>query len=225
MNMRVNKVSLPAQKCIAGENVKNLADYELLAAIIGTGGKGCDVIDVSTGLIKYFGGVSGIFSAGLREISGIKGIGMMKAVRIQAAIELGRRALSGPVAIRQIDSPRSVWSLLLPELGGLAQEEFRALILNNKNMILKKVLVSVGTISEAIVHPREVFREAIREGGCSVVIAHNHPSGICTPSMEDIRATERIHEAGKIIGIQLLDHVIVTNTTYLSMKEEGYLQS
>lgn len=215
--------TMPLQKCMAGEEIRNLSDQELLAVIIGTGIRGCDVIDLTSHLIREFGGLRGIAAAGIKEIAGKNGIGVKKAIRLHAAIEMGKRVISEPVDLNHIDSPILVWQFLLPEMAGLQKEEFRVIILNNKNRVIKKSLISIGTISEAIVHPREVFREAIREGGSSIIIAHNHPSGVISPSREDIATTKRIAESGSIIGIPLLDHVIITDTSFLSMKEEGYL--
>jgi len=174
-------------------------------------------------MVKQFGGLQGIHGSGLREMAQKHGVGMKKAVRIHAAFELGRRLLSAQNSSPVIDSPERVWKLLQPEMAALKREEFRVFILNNKNSILKKSTVSVGTVSEALIHPREIFREAIREAGASIIVAHNHPSGVLVPSREDISATRRIKEAGMIIGIELLDHVIIGQSSYLSMKEAGYL--
>ncbi len=214
---------LPLQKCINGEEVRNLSDLELLAVILGTGTKSCDVMDLSGKLLGKFKGLFGLSSSGIREIAAIEGVGLKKSIRIHSSFEIGRRVITDRNSSDKIDSPEAVWNLLLPELAGLCREEFRVLILNNKNRLLKKVVVSVGTISEAIVHPREVFRDAIREGGSSVIVSHNHPSGITTPSKEDVATSERLKKAGAIIGIPMLDHVIITDSAYLSMKEEGYI--
>jgi DNA repair protein RadC len=148
---------------------------------------------------------------------------MVKSARILAAFELGRRALSPGPALECANSPAAVWKYLLPEFIGLSREEFRLLVLDNKNHVIRKSVISIGTISEALVHPREVFREAIREAGAAIIIAHNHPSGVLTPSAEDVQTTRRLKEAGEIIGIALLDHVIVSDRAYLSMREEGLL--
>jgi len=214
---------MPVQRCIAGEDVKNLSDMDILAVIIGNGNAGADVFEVSSGILKSLGGLTGISRAGIRELARERGIGLRKAIRIHCACELGKRAILESASMTHVSSPEAVWKLLLPEVAGLLKEEFRVLILNNKNRVLRKTVVSIGTISEAIVHPREVFRDAIREGGSAVIICHNHPSGVTAPSKEDIAATARIAEAGKIIGIPLLDHVILTNTSFLSLKEEGYI--
>lgn len=214
---------LPVQKCIDGGSVKDLSDMELLAVIIGTGTKEKDVLDLSAGIIKKNGGLSAISRCGLRELSAEKGIGLKKAVKIQAAFELGRRAITGAPYLNQISTPLAVWELLLPETAGAQKEEFRVLVINNKNMLIKKSIVSIGTITEAIVHPREVFRDAIREGGSGIIVTHNHPSGNPAPSRQDIETTKRLIDAGKIVGIPLIDHIILTDSTFYSMKENGYI--
>jgi DNA repair protein RadC len=214
---------LPLQKCVAGGSVRELSDHELLAVILGTGDRNKDVIDMSGDLMRRFGGLPGLFGAGLREMLCHPGMGPVKSIRLQASFELGRRMLAAQVPLEKVDSPAMVWKHLLPDFVGLKREEFRVLVLNNKNHVIKKNVVSVGTISEAIVHPREVFREAIREAGSSIIITHNHPSGVLTPSKEDIQTTKRIREAGDIIGIELLDHIILSEVSYLSMREAGYM--
>lgn len=214
---------LPVQKCIDGGSVKELSDIELLAVILGTGIKDKDVLELSASIIKKTGGLTAISRCGLREIAAEKGIGLKKAVKIQAAFELGRRAITGAPYMSQISTPLAAWELLLPETAGLQKEEFRVLVINNKNMLIKKSIVSIGTITEAIVHPREVFRDAIRENGSGIIVTHNHPSGNPAPSKQDIETTRRLIEAGKIVGIPLVDHIILTDSSYYSMKENGYI--
>ena len=222
--MRIHSdYKLPIQKCIDGASLHELSDIELLAVIMGTGTKDNDVLELSSKLLKNMGGLSAISKAGLREITSEKGIGLKKAVKIQAAFEIGRRAITDAANLKLINSPAAAWNLLLPEIAGLQKEEFRVLVLNNKNMLLKKIVVSIGTITEAIVHPREVFRDAIREAGSGIIVVHNHPSGNTTPSKQDIDTTLRLVEVGKILGIPLLDHIIMTNLSYYSMKENGYV--
>ena len=215
---------MPIQRGCNGEDIGSFSDSELLSVVLGTGSRNKNVVECAESGLRVFGGLKGMYHSGLRELSAHDGIGMIKAVRIQCAFEMGRRILSPLTDITHIETPKAVWLTLLPDIAGLQQEEFRVLVLNNKNRILKKIVVSVGTVSETIVHPREVFRDAIREGGSGVIIAHNHPSGILEPSKEDIFTTERIAEAGRIIGIPLLDHVILTDVAYFSLKEEGYIK-
>jgi DNA repair protein RadC len=214
---------LPVQKCQMGEDVKNLSDLELLAVVLGSGTKKMDVLDLASALLKKFGGLAGLRQSGLREISGINGIGMTKSVRIHSAFELGSRSMKKNDKTVVLDSPEAVWKFLLPETGVLKKEEFRSLVMNNKNVLLKKIVVSVGTINEAIIHPREVFVDAIKEGGSGIIAVHNHPSGSTKPSKEDIETTMRMVEAGKIIGIPLIDHIIVTSTSYESLRESGII--
>jgi len=223
MNKMNTGFKLPVQKCIDGESVRDLSDTELLAVIVGTGTRDIDVLELSAKMIKKMGGLSAVSKAGLREIAAEKGLGLKKAVKIQAAFEIGRRVITDITDLKHISSPDAVWNLLLPEIACLQKEEFRVLVVNNKNMLLKKIIVSVGTITEAIVHPREVFRDAIKEAGSGIIVTHNHPSGNASPSRQDIETTKRLVEAGKIVGIPLLDHIILTNSSYYSMKENGYM--
>jgi DNA repair protein RadC len=223
MNKMNTGFKLPVQKCIEGESVRDLSDTELLAVIVGTGTRDIDVLELSAKMIKNMGGLSAVSKAGLREIAMVKGLGLKKAVKIQAAFEIGRRVITDITDLKHISSPDAVWNLLLPEIACIQKEEFRVLVVNNKNMLLKKIIVSVGTITEAIVHPREVFRDAIKEAGSGIIVTHNHPSGNASPSKQDIETTKRLVEAGKIVGIPLLDHIILTNSSYYSMKENGYM--
>lgn len=219
-----SKKHLPIQKCVAGSEISTLSDIELLAVVIGTGTKEMNALDLAARLYSQFKGIEGIRNAGMRELASVQGIGMTKSIRILSAIEAGRRVIGEREDSTVIDSPSKVWNLFLPDIAGLQKEVFRTLVLNNKNALLRKSMISVGTISETIVHPREIFRDAIRESGSSVIIAHNHPSGVLTPSKEDIEVTARVAEAGKIIGIRLVDHVIMSDRSYLSMREEQYIR-
>lgn len=214
---------LPVQRCIDGESVKELSDIELLAVILGTGIKESDVLEISSNIIKKTGGLSAIARSGIREIASEKGIGLKKAVKIHAAFEIGRRVITDRSELKHLGTPLAVWELLLPETANAQKEEFRVLVINNKNMLIKKSIISIGTITESIVHPREVFRDAIREGGSGIIVTHNHPSGILTPSRQDIETTKRLIEAGNIVGIPVIDHIIITNSSFFSMKENGYI--
>jgi DNA repair protein RadC len=223
MTLHGSKEHFPVQKCIAGNDITSLSDIELLAVIIGTGMNKLNALDLATQVYSIFRGTAGIHRCGIRELATVKGIGLTKAVKILAALELGKRIIGGDGESTTIDSPSKVWKLFLPEITGLKQEIFRTVVLNNKNLLLKKSIISVGTISETIVHPREIFRDAIRESGASIIIAHNHPSGVLTPSKEDLEVTKRIAEAGKILGIHLIDHVILSERSYLSLREENHI--
>lgn len=222
--MKINeKIFLPIQKCFTGHEVKNLSDIELIAVIIGSGSKKASVLELASKVYSKFDGINGIKNAGISEISECYGIGKHKAVKLKAAIEIGKRCLSNFQSSKIIDNPLKVWKLLLPDIIGQEQEVFRVLLLNTKNSLIRNIIVSMGTISEAIIHPREIYREAVKESAASIIIIHNHPSGVLQPSPEDIKTTKRVIDAGKIIGIPLLDHIIVSEISYLSMQEHGYI--
>ncbi len=226
MNQALKNVShiLPLQKCIAGEDVKNLSDQELLAILLGVGTAKLDVMDMSSKALKMSGGLSGIFDSGIRELSKCPGIGIRKAIKIHAAFEMGKRVITNRNDLKYIDSPGDVWKYLLPIIGGATQEEFRVLIVDSKNQLLKNSFIAKGSVSDVSVHPREVFRDAIRENGSGIIVAHNHPTGVLAPSIDDIVITRRIFEAGEIIGIPLLDHIIISNTAYLSLRQAGHIK-
>ena len=220
----MNKSKMPIQRCISGEEISDLSNEELLAVLISTGSKNCSVIELARKILEKYESPAGLYSAGIRELTQEEGIGLVKAVKIQCALEFGKRIISNQDEITELSSPLNVWKFLLPELAGQKVEKFFALVLNNKNRLIKKSIISIGTVNETLVHPREVFIKAIREGGTSIIVAHNHPSGFLKPSKEDINTTERLAKAGNIIGIKLLDHVIVAAKGYLSMREEGYIE-
>lgn len=215
---------LPLQRCMAGEDIRRLSDGDLLSIVLGTGTASRNVVELAALLLVEFGGLQGIARSGVRELIRVPGIAQMRALRIHAAIEMGRRAMGSLPHNGSIDTPEKVWRLLLADLAGLQQEHFCILVLNHRNHLLKKSVISVGTVSEALVHPREVFRDAIKEGGSGIIVAHNHPTGELLPSKEDIRSTERLREAGEVVGITLLDHVIISSSAYFSLKEAGYIQ-
>ena len=221
--MDQSNVHLPMQKCYNGCEVKTLSDIELIAVILNTGTSGKNVINLAADIYNKCRGLHGIRKSGLRELAMLKGVGLAKAVRIQCALEMGRRITSGKNIGEIIDTPYKVWKYLLPHSSCLPQEEFMVINLNNRNQVLKFSAISRGTVTQTIIHPREIFREAIKESASSIIVAHNHPSGSLKPSEEDLRATKRLANAGEIVGIPLLDHLIVCEDSFLSMKEEGYL--
>ncbi len=219
----MNDSHLPIQRCLAGCDIRALSDIELIAVIIGSGSKALPVLELAARLFSSFGGLCGIYDSGVRELSSVKGVSSIKAIRLLSSLEAGKRIIHAHDRTELCDSPLSAWKVVIPEYSGIKHEEFRVLILDSKNRVIRNTCTSMGTVSEAIVHPREIFRDAIREAGSSVILVHNHPSGVLTPSKEDIDVTTRIREAGRIIGIQLLDHIIVSTAGYLSMKEEGFI--
>ena len=154
------------------------------------------------------------------RMQGECGLDSIGAMRLAAAFELGRRVERGRLPHRaRFPSPRSVWEHVIPELRGRERELFLALLLDGKHRLLRQVLVSEGTLNSSLVHPRDVFGPALREGAGALIVAHNHPSGDPEPSCEDLALTERLHEAGVLLGIPLLDHVVIADEAWVSLRE------
>lgn len=202
-----------------------LSDAELLAILMGTGTRSESALVLAARVLKGVegrGGLGFVADSSVEELSQIKGIGPAKSGQIKAAVELGLR-LSSHVKRRGtvMSSPADVASYLMDEMQFLEKEYFRAILLNIKNQLISIEEISVGSLNSSIVHPREVFKPAIKRSSASVILVHNHPSGDPTPSREDIEVTLRLSEAGRIIGIEVIDHVIIGNGTYVSLKEKG----
>lgn len=213
----------PREKLIKlGEN--NLSDAELLAIIIGKGSKNNTAISLAHQLIKnQKQGLRFLFGATINEISKFKGIGTAKATQIKAALELGRRlSIQSPINTT-IEKPLDVVEYLMEEMKYLTQEHFNVVLLNTKNMVLDVENITKGIVNASLVHPREVFKNAIRKNSTSIILAHNHPSGDPTPSAEDKSITRRLYEAGEILGIKVIDHIVIGDGNYISFKEMGML--
>jgi len=203
---------------------QSLSNQELIAILLRTGTKSESVLSLANRILNYFEKIHELKHATLEEIVSIKGIGEAKAVQLLAAIELGRRLAQMQVHNRfTIRSPQDAASFLMPEMSSLNQEHFVTLFLNTKNQVIHKQTIFIGSLNSSIVHPREIFREAVKRSAASIICAHNHPSGIATPSPEDIDVTKRIQEAGYIIGIDLIDHIIIGDHQFISLKEKGYM--
>ncbi len=201
-----------------------LSTAELLAIQLRIGTQERSALGLAELLLSHFEGLRGIANASIEQLSRVKGIGPVKAVEIAAAFELGKRlAALSEEAKPVIHSPQDVANLLLPELRDVKKEHFKAILLDTKNQVLKIVTVSVGTLDSSLVHPREVYKDAILASAASLIVAHNHPSGDPTPSAEDKRVTQRLAEAGQIVGIDLLDHIIIGDNRWVSLKERGLL--
>lgn len=203
--------------------VEALSAQEILALILGRGIAGESVMVTAQRLLSQFGSLKGIASASVEELSQVKGIGIAKASQIRAAFELANRlesyseAGSKPV----VKTPDDVVGLVRGRLKGKKKEYFLALLLDTRNRLIKVAEISVGSLEGSLVHPREVFKEAISATAASVVFAHNHPSGDPTASEDDIRLTKRLAEVGEIVGIDVLDHIIIGDKNFLSLKREG----
>ena len=185
-----------------------LSDSELLALILGNGSKGENVIDLSHRLISTFG-IEGLNSLSLAELTSIKGIGLAKASKLIAAFELSKRANSGRICEKVVRNPSDIASHYISKLKDLKKEHFIAVFLDSKNKIIKDEVISIGTLNSSLVHPREVFKEAIRNSANSIILVHNHPSGSTEPSDEDYRVNKVLIETGELVGIKVLDHLIV----------------
>ncbi len=202
-----------------------LADAELLAILLRTGTGSETAHALAQRLLATFGDLRGLAQASHEELVRIRGIGPVKAVELHAAFELGRRLYRNGVRERStsIRLPRDVAELMMPEMRHLTQEHFICLFLNTKNQVIGKQTVFVGSLDASIVHPREVYKEAIKRSCASIICLHNHPSGDPTPSQEDIAVTRTLRDVGELVGIALLDHLIIGDGRYISLKEQGYL--
>jgi DNA repair protein RadC len=200
-----------------------LSTPEVLALVLGRGISGESVMFTCQRLILEFGNLKGISEASLEELSTIRGIGEAKACQIKAAFELGKRLGQAPVngGKSAIQSPETAVEELKSRLKGKKKEHFWTIFLNTRNLVIKSLEISRGSLDTSIVHPREVFKEAVAASAASVILAHNHPSGNTEPSEDDIKLTKRLVQAGDIFGIQVLDHIIISDTGYFSLKTEG----
>ncbi|MXX13770.1 MAG: JAB domain-containing protein [Gemmatimonadetes bacterium] len=197
---------------------EGLRDEELLAILLRTGYEGRNVLEISHGIVKRYP-VNKLVDMDLKELTTIKGIGRAKAAGLVAGFELAKRGLNQGIGIEPtITSPADVLGLLT-DIKDLRKEYFVALFLNARNQVICRENVSVGSLNASLVHPREVFVPAVGSSAASVILAHNHPSGDVTPSREDIELTRRMVQAGEIMGIEVLDHLIVGSERFLSMKE------
>lgn len=206
------------------QGAESLSNQELIAILLGSGTKQESVLHLANRVLTFFEQIHELKNATIEEIMSIKGIGKAKAVQLLAAVELGRRLSQQQTEERYtIRSPQDAASYLMPDMTSLKQEHFVVLFLNVKNQVLHKQTIFIGSLNASIVHPREIFREAVKRSAASIICAHNHPSGNPSPSSEDIDVTKRLIESGLIMGIELLDHVIIGDHKFISLKEKGYM--
>jgi len=209
---------------LARYGAEALAIAELLAILLRTGTQQESALALAERLLVQFGSLKAIAGASIAEMGAVKGIGPVKAIQIAAAVEIGRRlAAFSDEARPQIRGPESVAHLLMPELRHAPREEFCALLLDAQNRVLRVSTITIGLLDESLVHPREVFREALRHNCAAIIVAHNHPSGDPTPSRQDIAVTRRLMEAGAVIGIEVLDHIVIGDGRWVSLKERDLL--
>jgi DNA repair protein RadC len=200
-----------------------LSSQELLALIMGRGVRGESVTITAQRLLSTFGNIKGISEASIEELSKVNGVGLAKASQIKAAFELAKRNQEDSVEKVTVSSASDVAKLVKTKLGDKKKEYFVILSLDSRNNLIKISDVSIGTIDANLVHPREVFKEAIQALAASVILVHNHPSGDPEPSEDDLEINRRLQEAGKILGIEVIDHIIITKTEFLSFKDKGLL--
>jgi DNA repair protein RadC len=197
---------------------------DLIAILLRTGSRELSAIGLAERLLCEFKDLRSLACASVEELASIKGVGTVKAIEIQAAMELGKRlATMTEIPRPEIRSPIDVHTLISPGLRYEPKEHFKALLLDTKNRVIRTPTISVGSLNASLIHPRELYREAISAASASVIVAHNHPSGDPTPSREDIEVTKRLLEAGKVIGIDLLDHIIIGDGRFISLKERGLM--
>lgn len=207
----------PREKLIK-KGAKALKDFELVAILLGSGIKGKDVIKLSKEIVKLY--EDDFSSLTLDKLLSIHGLGVAKASQLISAIELSKRYLVKQN--KKITNASDIYEEL-KEYRDKKQEYFLCLYLDGANHICETRIITIGTLNQSLVHPREVFAPAIEHRCASIIVAHNHPSGILSPSSEDINVTQRLKESGKLLGIELLDHVIFTKDSFISLKDEDML--
>jgi DNA repair protein RadC len=205
------------------EGADKLSNQDLLAILMSTGTKNESVFDLASRVLKELGSIRQLTEASVDELIKIKGIGQAKAVQIKAGVELGRRVARKKAELLTIRSPQDAAGYLMELLSLDQQEKFFCLYLNTKNQVVYEKAVFIGSLNASIVHPREVFKEAFKWSAASIIVSHNHPSGDPSPSREDISVTKRLVEAGELLGIECLDHLIIGDGQFVSLKEKGYI--
>jgi DNA repair protein RadC len=202
---------------------ESLSAQEILALILGRGIAGESVMVTAQRLLSRFSNLGGIAGASVEELSQVKGIGLAKASQIKASFELANRLESSSEALEKplVKTPEDVANLVKGRLKGKKKEHFLAILLDTRSHLIRVSEISVGSLDASIVHPREAFKEVISASAASVIFVHNHPSGDTAASEDDIKLTKRLAEVGEVMGIDVLDHVIIGDNKYLSLKREG----
>lgn len=199
-----------------------LSTIELLAITLKTGARQESAIHLAEQVFTVFGDLPSLAQASVRELMSIRGIGPAKAVEIKAALELGRRLHhSYGESQPRIDSPAIAANILLPDMAFLEQEHFRLLLLDTRNRLLSSPTIFVGSLNMAVIRFADIFRHAIKENAAAMIVAHNHPSGDPSPSPEDVNTTRELIRAGKLMGIDVIDHLVIGRQRYVSLRERG----
>jgi DNA repair protein RadC len=209
----------PREK-LAATGPESLSDAELLAILLRVGVEGQNVLSLVQQLLIDGPGLAGLSRAAFKDLLRVKGVSTAKAATIVAALELGRRLILADAVERlQIRSPQDVAGVLQIEMGRLDREELRVVLLDTKNHVLGRPTVYRGSLNTSVVRVAEVFREAVRENAATIIVAHNHPSGDPTPSAEDVKVTRDLVEAGKLLEIEVLDHLVIGRSTFVSLRQ------
>ena len=217
---------LPFEKSEA-YGFESLTDEELLAIIIRSGTKHCSCMDAAAGLVKHTKGqgIIGLQRLSVNELSKLPGIGRVKAVQLKSICELSRRmARQNRQSMPRFTSSSEVVEYLMEDMRHLPQEQLKLLLLDTKCKLIHEETISIGTVNSTIMSPREICRQALLHDCTGMILAHNHPTGDPSPSREDILATGRIAKAAELIGISLIDHIIIGDNTYISMKDNSMIQ-
>ena len=227
------KSERPRERLIE-HGANKLSSAELLSLILSTGSKGESVMLLSQKLIMHFGSLKGIMEASIEDLKRVKGLGDSKASKLQASFEISKRAVKEKTdeeirsseerkKLNSVTSPDELYKILKEKILNFSKEHFYVVSLDTRNNMIGVDEISVGTLTASLVHPRETFESAIKRHAAQIIIAHNHPSGETDPSEDDLKITRRLVDAGKIMGIEVLDHIIVTNNGYLSFKEKNLI--
>lgn len=213
---------LPREKLLKFGS-KNLSNSELLAIILGSGTKNENVLEVSSRILSKYN-LRKLSQTTLANLQKEKGIGFVNASKILSCIELGKRANAFVLdKSSKISCARDIANIFIPEMGSLESEHFKVVFLDSKNRIICSKTIFIGTLNESVVHPREIFKNAILENSANIILIHNHPSGDLTPSKEDLKTTRELVKCGEILGINVLDHIVIAENSFLSFLEEDLL--
>ncbi len=217
----------PYERCLR-EGPECLSDAELLSIIIRTGSKDSNSLELASGILALNypnDGILGLLRLSLPELMTVRGIGRVKGIQLLCIGELSRRiwrrkTMEHPITF---EDPRSIALYYQEEMRHLTREQFHIMLFNSRQALIRDLLISKGTVNASLAEPREIFIEALRYQAVSLIMVHNHPSGDPTPSKEDILLTKRVQEAGTLLGVQLLDHVVIGDGTYISLRERGLM--
>ena len=219
MKNQVYTEKLPREKILL-KGVESLSNSELIAVLLRTGTKEKSVMELANDILMYDSrGIRFLKEASIEELCEIDGIGISKASLIKAALELGVRISESIPEKYSIRNPWDIYEYYMESMRYLNHEIFKTVLLNTKNEIISDINISSGTLNSSLVHPREVFKYAIKKSANKIILMHNHPSGCTKPSNEDINITKRLVECGRIIGIEVIDHIIIGDGSYFSFKE------